>query len=173
MTNYRLFLFNFLAVIWFLLSGFNKPADIDMSALETRKTEVELKLIEAENSNRKGLQTSQVKEKENIMAVNASPQKTTIKAIDGSSTDLKNATKGDDFEVPLDLSVSYKESENTDIQNEQKSSTQSRVTNIFATDAKIKPRSLELKGDFLMTPEPQAEKLKSLDGAGIIIKLNH
>ena len=76
-----------------------------------------------------------------------------------------------EFEKPLDLSVPFKNSENADLKIEQKSTAQSRVTNIFAPETKKKPRPLELDGDFLMSPEPEAEKQKSVDGAGIVIKL--
>lgn len=80
-------------------------------------------------------------------------------------------TQGDELEKPLDLSLPYVDSENAELKREQKPTAQSGVSNIFFPETKKKVRSLELDGDFLMSPEPEAEKLKSVDGAGIVIKL--
>ena len=154
MTNYRIFLLSFLAVSWVFLSGLNKPVDNDMSAMETQKTAVELKSVETHNTP-KLLKTKQ----------------TTFKATDAGVADDNNLIKHDEFEKPLDLSVPFKNPENADLKIEQKSATQSRVTNIFAPETKKKSRPLEVDGDFLMSPEPEAEKRKSVDGAGIVIKL--
>lgn len=98
-------------------------------------------------------------------------QKTTIKATDAGIAGDNNPIKRNELEKPLDLSVPFKDSENADLKIEQKSAAQSRVTNIFAPETKKKPRPLELDSDFLMSPEPEAEKQKSVDGAGIVIKL--
>lgn len=166
MTNYRIFLLGFLTVSWFFLSGLNKAVDNDMSAMEKQKTAVELISVEAENT-RKLLKTRQVK----VKSVKANPQKTkqtTIKAADAGDN---NPINSNGLEKPLDLSVPFKGSEDADQKIEQKSATQNRVTNIFAPETQKKPRPLELDGDFLMSPEPEAEKQKSVDGAGIVIKL--
>lgn len=151
MTDYRIFLLIFLTVSWTFLSGLNKPIDNNMSAMEKQKTAVENNLVEAENS-RKPAKTKQ----------------TTIKA---GVTHNKNSTKRKELEKPLDLSVPFKEAENTNLKVEQTPAAQSRVTNIFAPETKKKPRSLELDGDLLMSPEPEAGKQKSVDGAGFVIKL--
>jgi hypothetical protein len=172
MTNYRLFLLSFITVSWVFLSGINKIVDNDMSTEESQKTEVELKSIETENNTRKLLETEQAKG--SVKPVKANPQKakhTTINATDTDVADGNNPNKSNEFEKPLDLSVPFKSSENADLKNEQKSTAQSRETNIFAPETKKKPRPLELDGDFLMSPEPEAEKQKSVDGAGIVIKL--
>jgi hypothetical protein len=154
MTYYRIFLLSFLTVSWIFLSGLNKPVENDTSVAETQKTEVELKSAETENT-RKTLDT----------------QPTTIKATDASVADENNPIKRNEFEKPLDLSVPFKDSENADLNNAQKSAAQSLVTNIFAPETKKKTRPLELNGGFLMSPEPEVEKRKSVDGAGIVINL--
>jgi hypothetical protein len=166
MTNYRIFLLSFLTVSWIFLSGLNKPVDNE----ERQKTEAELKSIEAENNTRKLLETKQVKAKNNVKPVKQNPQ-TTYKATDAGVADDNNPIKSDEFEKPLDLSVPFKDAENADLKIEQKSATQNRVNNIFAPETKKKRRPLEVDGDFLMSPEPEAEKQKSVDGAGIVIKL--
>jgi hypothetical protein len=174
MTNYRLFLLSFLTVSWVFLSGLNTPVENDVSTMETQKTEAELKSIETENNTRKLLETRQMKAKSNIKSVKASPQQarqTTIKVTDADVADDNNPIKHNEFEKPLDLSVPFKVSENTNLKIEKKSAARSRVTNIFASDSKNKSRPLELEGDFLMTPYPEAGKQKSVDGAGIVIKL--
>jgi hypothetical protein len=171
MTNYRTLLLCFLAVSWIFLTGLNEPVDIDMSTEETQKTEVELKSIETENSTQKLLETKQVKVKGSINSVKANPLKTTIKTTDSDFADKNNLLKRNDLEKPLDLSVPFEDAENADVKIEQKSPAESQVTNIFTPETKKKPRPLELDSGFLMSPEPEAEKLKSVDGAGIVIKL--
>jgi len=169
MTNYRLFLLSFLTVSWVFLSGFNKPVDNTMIVVETQKTERELQATETENI-KKTLDTDPVKVKNNTLSVKINPQKITL-ATDTTSTDKDNASQHNEFEKPLDLSVPFNTSESTDGSNIQKEVTQSLVTNIFAPETKKKRQPLELKGGFLMSPEPELEKRKSVDGAGIVINL--
>ncbi len=173
MTNYRLLL-SFLSVLWVFPSGFSEAAGNDLSTLDTQKTEAELKLIETKNNTSKTLETNQMKAKKNITSVNTSPQKAnqnTVKITAGRVAKENNPIERDEFEKPLDLSVPFKGLENSFLKTEKRSSEQSRGTNIFASDSKNKSRPLELDGDFLMTPYPEAGKQKSVDGAGIVIKL--
>ena len=169
MTNYRLFLLSFLTVSWVFLSGFNKPVDNTMIVVETQKTERELQTTETENI-KKTLDTDSVKVKNNILSVKRKQQKITL-AKNISNADEENASQHDEFEKPLDLSVPFNTSESTAGSNLQKAVAQSLVTNIFAPETKKKPQPLELKGGFLMSPEPEFEKRKSVDGAGIVIHL--
>jgi hypothetical protein len=173
MTNYRIFLLSFLTVSWVFLSGFNKLVDNHRSTLENQKTAVELESVNAENT-RKLLETKQLKAKNNVKSVKATPQKTkqtTIKATDTGIADDNNPIKRNEFKKPLDLSIQFEDAENADLKIEQKSAAQNGATNIFAPETKKKLRPLELDSGFLMSPEPEAEKLKSVDGAGIVIKL--
>ncbi|MEI6066302.1 MAG: hypothetical protein WCP96_03110 [Methylococcaceae bacterium] len=169
MTNYRLFLLSFLTVSWVFLSGFNKTIDNTMIVVETQKTERELQTTETENI-KKTLDTDPAKVKNNTLSVKINPQKITL-ATDTTSTDKDNTSQHNEFEKPLDLSVPFNTSESTDENNIQKAVAQSLVTNIFAPETKKKPQPLELKGGFLMSPEPELEKRKSVDGAGIVINL--
>ena len=174
MTNYRIFLLSFLTVSWVFLSGLTLPVDNDVSTDETRKTELELKAIETENNTRKLPETKQGNAKGRVKPVKTKLQKaqqTIIKTTDSGSADGNRPIKGDELEKPLDLSLPYVDSENAELKREQKPAAQSGVSNIFSPETKKKVRSLELDGDFLMSPEPEAEKLKSVDGAGIVIKL--
>ena len=169
MTNYRLFLLSFLTVSWVFLSGFNKPTDNTMIVVETQKTERELQSVETENI-KKTLGTEPVKAKNNAQSVKIKPQKLTL-ATDTTNTDKDNASQHNEFEKPLDLSVPFKDSENINLNNVQKAVAESLVTNIFSPETKKKPQPLELNGGFLMSPEPELEKRKSVDGAGIVINI--
>ena len=169
MTNHRLFLLSFLTVSWVFLSGFNKPVDNTMIVVETQKTERELQATETENI-KKTLNIDPVKTKSNPLSVKRKSQKITL-AKNISDADEENPSQHDEFEKRLDLSVPFEDSENIGINNVQKAVAQSLVTNIFAPETKKKPQPLELKGGFLMSPEPEFEKRKSVDGAGIVINL--
>jgi len=154
MTNYRIFLLSFLTVSWIFLSGLNKPVDNDMSTVEKQKTEAELKSVNTKNTRET--------QKRN---------QTTIKVADASVGDENIPIIRNEFEKHLDLSVPFKDSENADMEIEQNSAAQTRMNNIFAPETKKKHQPLELDSGFLMSPEPEAGKLKSVDGAGIVIKL--
>jgi hypothetical protein len=175
MTNYRVFLLSFLTVSWVFLSGFKEPVDKDILVVEKQKTAVEPESFETEHILRLR-EAKQIKAKSNAGHVMASPQKaeqTTTNATASDLADDNNPLKPNEFEKPLDLSVPFKDkdAENADLKVEQKLATQNRAPNIFAPDAKKKPRPLEVDSGFLMSPEPEAEKQKSVDGAGIVIKL--
>jgi len=171
MTSYRKLLLSFLTVSWIFLTGLTNPVDNDMSSEETQKTEVELKAIESENSTLKLLETKQAGVKGSVNSVKAKPQKTTNKTTDAGIADKKNLLKSNELEKPLDLSIPFKGPGNADLKIDQKSAAQTRVNNIFANETDKKTRRIELDGDFVMSPEPEAGKQKSVDGAGIVIKL--
>jgi hypothetical protein len=177
MTNYRIFLLSFVTVSWVFLSGLGKPVDNDMSAMENQKTAVELKSVETENTRKlleTKLETKQLQAKSNVKSVKANPQKTKqtiIKATDAGVAGENNSIKRNEFEKPLDLSIQFDDAENADLKIEQKPAAQNGATNIFTPETKKKPRPLELNGGLLMSPEPEAEKRKSVDGAGIVINL--
>ena len=154
MTIYRISLLIFVTVSWGLLSGFKLPVKNDGPAMNPHKTTVELKLAAAENTGNPP---------ETKKTVKVSPQKTKQKTPQ-ATVDNRN-----ELESPLDLSVPFKGAENGDF--EKKRSVPSGVVNIFSTESTKNPGSLELEGGFLMSPEPQAEKRKSVDGAGIVINI--
>jgi hypothetical protein len=177
MPNYRIFLLSFLIVSWVFLTGLNEPVEPvynDKSTEESHKTEAELQSIETEKNTRKLLKTKQIKAENSSKSVEAISQKakqTATKEADADVADDNKPIQRNEFEKPLDLSVPFKNPENADLKIEQKSAAQSGVTNIFAPETKKKPRQLEVDGNFLMSPEPEAGKQKSVDGAGLIIKL--
>ena len=173
MTNYRIFLLSFLSVSWIFLCGLNTSFDTALPAKETQKTYIELKSGEAIKTLNVP-KTKPLNAKSNVKAAKANPQKSkpaTINIADARVGGENNTVKSNEFEKPLDLSVPFKNSENADLEDGQKSTTQNLVANTLASETKKKPGPLELNGRFLMSPEPEVEKRKSFDGAGIVINL--
>ena len=166
MTNRRIFVLIFVTVSWFFLNGFNKTVSDQLLTGETQKKEAEFQAVEAQNNSRKLLETDPAKDK--VTSVKTSLQNVKPATVDGSVTE---AAKNSEFEKPLDLSLPFKTPENSSLKVEKKSVSQSRETNIFASETTKKPRNFELDGDFLMSPDPEGEKIKSVDGAGIVIKV--
>lgn len=158
MLNYRKFLLGFITASWLFLSGFNEPGE-NKSAVENQETTIE----PAEAPTEKTLKSLAEK-----------PPKKSAKT--SAAHKIKHRAETHDpiqynaLEKPLDLSIPFKDPD-TDLKADPKSAAQAGWTNIFAPETKKKPRSLELDGDFVMSPEPEAEKRKSVDGAGIVIKL--
>ena len=71
----------------------------------------------------------------------------------------------------MDLSIPFSNSKDADSLIELQRVGQRKSLDFFDTKTKKESRHIELDGDFLMSPEPQGEKLKSVDGAGLIINL--
>ena len=76
----------------------------------------------------------------------------------------------DELYKPLDLSVPFTDQDSLDSLKEQ-SLGQTPALNLFDNKTKKPSRPLELKGGFLMSPEPEMEKKKTVDGAGISINV--
>lgn len=50
---------------------------------------------------------------------------------------------------------------------------ESTLPMVFTADSQGKARSVELQGKVIMSQEPEIGKIKSADGAGIVINLHH
>ena len=72
---------------------------------------------------------------------------------------------------PLDLSIPLNDQKDLDSSTYNKNRGQYQASDYFDTKAKAKPKSLELKGSFISSPEPEAEKKKTVDGAGFSINV--
>ncbi len=85
------------------------------------------------------------------------------------------AQRNDDNQMkPLDLSVPFKaikSAENAPIKIQGEKTVQKGITNLFAPEPEKETQPLQLKGGLLMSPEPEVEKSKSVDGAGIFINV--
>ncbi|MCF8007765.1 MAG: hypothetical protein K9K84_10185 [Methylovulum sp.] len=76
-----------------------------------------------------------------------------------------------ELKPPLDLSLpelTHSQTERNPILN---SPTYRIVDSLFAPKTKKNDRPLWVKGGLLMSPEPEVEKKKTVDGAGIVIQL--
>ena len=171
MTKYRIFLLSMTTISWVFLSELSMAVDNDKLVLEDQKTTVVPDYYDTEHV-RKLMELKQLKAKNYIKSVKANPQPAKQKTSKATKADDNNPPKRDELEKPLDLSVPYNAPENKNMLLQQRSAAQSRKTNIFAPETGKKPSPIEVDGDFLMTPYPEEEKLKSVDGAGIVIKIN-
>lgn len=145
MNKYRLLIAGFVTVTLVCLTGFEKPG-------VNAPTEASLKAKEA-----------QVSSKESSVDQKQKKTKNKISVMLGN----------DDIERQrsLDLSMPFTDSENTWLKTEKSRAVPGEVSNMFATENKKKPRPLDLDGQMLMSQEPEMDKRKSLDGAGIVINL--
>lgn len=153
MKNYRLFLLGFTTASLIFLTGFEK-AGVKNAPSKKKQTA----LI--------GVKTNQPKSKENH--VNLKQRKKTNKQ---KSTSVPNPTENAELQKSLDLSVPFKIPENTWLKTEQNRRAQVESSNMFAAEKKKKQLPLYLDGQMLMSQEPENDKKKSLDGAGIVINL--
>ncbi|MDO9103836.1 MAG: hypothetical protein Q7U57_02620 [Methylovulum sp.] len=81
---------------------------------------------------------------------------------------------GKELQRPLDLTVplnNAKEVEENPHAADKNNDTQNAVDALFLPQPKKEEQPLQLKGGWLMSPEPEPEKRKSVDGAGIMIDL--
>jgi hypothetical protein len=147
--------------------------DNDTLVRENRKTTLEPGSYPAEQA-RQLREAKQLKARSEIKPDKANPQASTQKTSNEIHADIAGdgkSIKPGEFDIPLDLTVPYKAFENPDLIMEQKPEVPSQVTNIFAPDTVKKPSQIEIEGDILEVPLQEAEKIKSVDGAGIVIKL--
>lgn len=88
--------------------------------------------------------------------------------VKGSSADKTGRDAGKDKQKPLDLSVPLADS---DLSSQNNKAADSEENGLFAREPKKQTLPIELKGGWVTSPEPEAEKRKSVDGAGIVIDL--
>ena len=158
----RIFFLCFLASAWLFLSGFNDLVEKDSLVLQGQDVTVKSNFYEIGQTQvtKKNLK---VKAKSNQLKVKADVK---IKeSVDDASI------KGTRIEKILDLSIPFSNSKDADSLIELQRVGQRKSLDFFDTKTKKESRHIELDGDFLMSPEPQGEKLKSVDGAGLVINL--
>lgn len=152
MINYRVLL----SVVTFsgvFSIGLGKPVNADTAIIEKSKiVEVEKPYRRLEKNPEKTNKQTSVNAKED-------------------SADKSSAAEYSELQKPLDLSIPYKDTENAEPKTKKNTPAQNPDANIFTPETIKRTRSLQLNGDFLMSPEPEAEKRKSVDGAGIVINI--
>ncbi|MDO9049189.1 MAG: hypothetical protein Q7U66_15835 [Methylobacter sp.] len=158
MKNYRLFILGFVTASFVLLTGFGKSG-------------VNHALPPAE----KQAASNEVKEKQSKSkesSVKSKQKKTKNKQKAASVPSAKNsAVEEVELQKTLDLSMPFKDFENPSLTIERNRVAQEESLNIFSSEKKKKSRPLYLDGQMLMSQEPEEDKRKSLDGAGIVINL--
>ncbi|EGW21672.1 hypothetical protein [Methylobacter tundripaludum] len=142
MKNYRLFIVSFVTASFILLTGFEKPGV--NNALPSAN---EVKKVQSKSKESLVKPKQKTKNKQEAVAEEA------------------------EFQKPLDLSMPFKDSENAWLTIEQNKAVQGESLNIFASEKNKRPRPLYLDSQVLMSQEPEVDKRKSLDGAGIVINL--
>ncbi len=166
MISNRIFVLNFLAISWFFLSGFEgKAVSVDML-----KTAVSVESFEYEQS-QKILEKKLLKAKKASKIIKLNPKIITPEKGTESLAADNMIIERNEFDMPLDLSVPFTSAESSDYQIQQKGSGQVDEVDLFELKTKKKPRALELNGGLLMSPEPEVEKRKTVDGAGIVINI--
>ena len=149
----RIFYLCFLVSVWLFLSGFNDLVEKDSLVLQGQDETVKSNFYE--------IGQAQVTKK--ILKVKADVK------IKESVDDVSIKATG--IEKILDLSIPFSNSKDVDSLIELQRIGQKQSPDYFDTKTKKEARHIELDGDFLMSPEPQGEKLKSVDGAGLVINL--
>ena len=143
----QLFLLFFTEFLWYILTGFENAVFKNVYAAEQQSVTVPLgQVIKKETS----VNLKQKVEKNNpsvlrVDAVTESPK-------------------------ALILSIPFDQSGSVWLRNEQRSMEMESI-NIFAAESKNKQRPLYLDSQMLMSQEPEMDKRKSVDGAGIVINL--
>ena len=84
---------------------------------------------------------------------------------------VRRSNEDTDPQKSLDLSIPFKDAENSWQKAEQNKGAAGESSNMFASEYKKKAQPVNLDGQLLMTQEPETDKRKSVDGAGIVINL--
>jgi hypothetical protein len=142
MNNSRILLLGFATILLVFLTGFAKA---DEAAVE-------------KSTNVTGIQSNK---KENFITSKSNKKKLSVLRVNDDA----------ELQKSLDLSMPFELSENMQLKPEQSTVIPGELSNIFATEKKKKPRPVDLDGQMLMSQEPEADKQKSMDGAGILINL--
>lgn len=147
MKNYRLSILGFVTVSFVLLTGFQKPGVNHALLTEKQATSA------------------------NVKEVQFSGKESTVKSKQHKTKNTPSIAKDAELEKSLDLSIPFKDSENAWVKIEQNRASQRDSLTGFAAGKQKQPGPVNLDGEMLMSPEPEADKRKSLDGAGIVITL--
>jgi len=95
----------------------------------------------------------------------------TVKHPNTGITDKTRINDDKELQRPLDLTLPINNTEKAEESEQTNDRAQSAVDTLFAPKPKKEEQPLQLKGGWLMSPEPETEKRKSVDGAGIVIDL--
>ncbi len=159
MTACRTLSLGFAVIAWFFLSGLSLLTAHETALVNNQK----LTLSPTSNNVEHNAQPLETTVAKRFVKVRS---KKTVKLEASSKSSLLMQNQQTN---PLDLSIPFKATEKFDL--EKKWLIPHKALDAFAVDPNKKSRSLELKGEMLKSPDPQPEKRKSLDGAGISINI--
>ncbi|MGZ8238265.1 MAG: hypothetical protein ACXWTY_10400 [Methylobacter sp.] len=152
MRNYRLFVLGFVTASFILLTGFEKSGVHNVLSPAAKKTvSKEVKKVPSKSK----LKTKKAGHNQNEVLVPSAEKE----------------TENIELQKPLDLSLSFDDSVNAGLTIEQNKAVQKESLNVFSSEKKKKQRPLYFDGQMLMSQEPEVDKQKSVDGAGIVINL--
>ncbi|MEI8207840.1 MAG: hypothetical protein WCG16_01460 [Methylococcales bacterium] len=171
MISYRIFLFGFLSVSWFFLSGFDNPVATDTPINQAQKVPVEADSVAIKSLPQDTPITTPLDLETIVRSHREKRKKTFFKKRSIEVTEDNKPTKFDVLEKPLDLSIPLKGVDSVDLKMNNKKDEADQLNSFFESKPKKQQRSLELNGNFLMSPEPEAERRKTVDGAGISINV--
>lgn len=106
-----------------------------------------------------------------VVSQNEAKQKNTLAkqaVVKGSNADKTGNDAGKEKQRSLDLSVPL---EDSDLSGQNNKAADNEEHGLFANESKKQVSPIELKGGWVTSPEPEVEKRKSVDGAGIVIDL--
>jgi len=148
--NYRLFLLGFVTVSFIFLTGLQEADVNDAPLPEKQAASITVK-------------SSQDFSKE-------SPDKSKLKKAINKPT-VPSANEDAVLQKALDLTIPFKASENAWLKTEQSKVASGESLTMFTSGKKRRPRTINLDGQMLMSQEPEVDKQKSVDGAGIVFSL--
>ncbi|MGZ5045127.1 MAG: hypothetical protein ACXV8P_10080 [Methylobacter sp.] len=153
MKNYRLFVLGFVTASFILLTGFEKSGVHNVLSPAAKKT-VSNEVKKVQSKSKLKTKKTKYKQKEDLVP------------------NAENSTVEEaELQKPLDLSMSFEDSESAGLTIEQNKAAQKESLNIFPSEKKKKTLPLYLDGQMLMSQEPEVDKQKSVDGAEIVINL--
>lgn len=166
MKNYSLIL-GFMAVLLGFPGG-SAYADQEL-AQEKQKSRVLLKPVQSQN---KTINTEQGRKKNTDKTADARQDKAQET---GRAKAASNGIENENGQQkPLDLSIPFKTIDEAGWKNAKAQvAAEIRTSNLFASENKKSRRQVNLDGGVLMSQEPETEKQRSLDGAGIRLNLKH
>ncbi|MGZ5011586.1 MAG: hypothetical protein ACXV74_11550 [Methylobacter sp.] len=154
MKNYRLFVLGFVTASFILLTGFEKSGVHNVLSPAAKKTVSNEEVKKAQSKSKLKTKKTKYKQKEDLVP-------------NAENSTIEEA----ELQKPLDLSMSFEDSESAGLTIEQNKAAQKESLNIFPSEKKKKTLPLYLDGQMLMSQEPEVDKQKSVDGAEIVINL--
>jgi hypothetical protein len=154
MKNYRLFLLSFVTVAFVFLSGFERPDDTNAFPVEKQRALITKK--EAQSMSKEDSVKTKQKKTKNKPSVQS----------------VKNNAHGDaELQKTLDISIPFEASENTGLKVGKNRRIPRESVSLFTAEKREKSKPVYLNGQMLMSQEPEMDKQKTLDGAGIVFTL--